>query len=377
MTQQWIAAAMTSGAIIGDPDGFQPEYPLRRTLSNYDTATGTYYLDNAPTDWPATIKAGATVLAMFDDDDTQRGIQWAGYITRTEPDTATDTVGLSLCTIEGYLGRRYAGDLEYLVADGWTVSSIVQDLVARYVVDGAGGLPGIPLTVQVVGTSPTITSDITWDNTDNASVFSRIQTLLGQYGGEFTIEWAWSPDGVSITPTLFVGPKIGTASTDGRPGVTFEVGAAISSISMPTDYGDGSGANHVTAYSAGQGSGTPFSTPVVATNFDGRPTFEFRFSPATTESDDDALDQHAQQAFAVLAPGAQPLSLTLADDALGNGQRLGTDWRMGDEIGYKADPEPAFPQGLDGIGRVIAIERTDPSTTTPIFAQPETYQGAS
>lgn len=376
MTQQWVSLAMTSGQIIGDPSGYQPDYPFRRTLSNYDTATGRYYLDSAPADWPTLVKAGGVVLAMYDDTDPAKGIQWAGYVTRTEPDTATDSVALSLSTLEGYLTRRYAGDLQYLAADGWTVAAIVNDLVTRYIVDGAGGLPGIPLATQVVGTSPKITSDITWQNTDNAKVLERIQALFGQYGGEFAIEWAWSTDRLSIKPTLYHGPTIGqTVGPTGQPGVTFELPGPVTSLSMPTDYGDGAGANVVTAYSSGQGETTPFSQPVIATSFDGRPAFELRFSPSGTVDSDAALDQYAQRAFAVVSPGAQPLSLVLADDALEAGQRLGTDWRLGDEVGARVDASPAFPDGLDSVGRVIAIEKTDQATTTPIFAQPETYGG--
>lgn len=375
MTQRWLAASLTSGAVILDAVAFEPQWPLRRSLSNYDTATGTYYLDHAPPDWQQAIAAGVSVLAMYDEDDEQRSIQWAGYITHDDPDSARDAVDLNLTTLEGYLDRRYVGDITYAVTNGWQRDTVIADLVAKYV-NTAGSIPGVPIqVVQCSSGGPALTVDLVLQNADNATVLTRINELIGQYGGEFAIEWTWAADGKTLVPVLFVGDHIGTASSTGVPSVTLEQPGPILSVRYPTDYSAGAGANICTAYSSGQGKVTPYSPTQQVADFAGRPAFEDRFQPKASEPDVATLTKYAQQRLAVLSPGAQPLTVTLALEALSAGRRFGLDWAIGDDLGWAVDPCKAFPQGLSGVGRVIAAEFTDDKTLTPIFADPSVYTG--
>jgi hypothetical protein len=378
MTYQWVAASLTTGNVLDDLSTFVPDYPLRSTLSNYDTATGTLYLDGASPDWARSIKAGASVLACYDDTDPQLAIQWAGYVTKTDPDSATDSVKLDLVTLEGYLTRRYVPDVTYTAA-AWGRNAIVADLVSKYVAAGAGGLPGVPLSVvQVGGGGPAPTVDLVWQNADNATVLARMSTLFAQLGGEYAITWAWSgaPGQGPLVPTLTVGDRIGVSSGTGVPAVTLDQPGPIVSVNMPIDYGDGAGANHVTAYSNGSGTYTPYSAPSIATVSDDRPVFEYRWSPASSETNTTVLGKYATQALGLLSPGARPLSVVLALEELTTGRRYGTDWNRGDDVGYHVDPCLAFPDGLDGTARVIVAD-LGATTLTPTFAQPEIYVEAA
>jgi hypothetical protein len=313
---------------------------------------------------------------MYDDSDPTKAIQWAGYVTVLDPDSSLDAVKLSLATIEAYLDRRYVTDITYSVANGWHRNQLIGDLVTRFAATTTP--PGVPFTERNVGgVGPILPKDLVCQNTDNASVLQRINEVISWLGGEWTITWSWSADQQTLMPKILVGDQIGRVSTTGIPTVTFEQPGPIVSVTQPVDYSAGAGANSVTAYSSGQGSVTPYADPVVAADFKGRPTFEYRYQPVASESDTTVLAQHAQQALNVLQNGAQPLSLVLAlegDNGLELGRRLGSDWDLGDSVGYNVEPCPAFPDGLTGVARVIAYEITL-TTITPIFAQPEVYTG--
>jgi hypothetical protein len=377
----WLAVRMTDGAVLDDLTTFEPDWPLRDTLSNYDTATGNYYLDGAPDNWPALIAAGATLVACYDEDDVTRAIQWAGYVNVATPHMSTESVELSLCTLGGYFTRRYVTDITYSGTLGR--NQVIADLVSRFIATG-GGLPGVPLSVVTVGgAGPLLGSDRIWQNADNQTVADRIGALISEFGGEWSIRWAWAPDRMHILPTLYVGDRIGQLAKSSRPNVTFTSPGAIIDIERPTDYSDGAGANHVTAYSSGQGDLVPYGTPIVANDFVGRPVFEYRYEPVPSETDTKILEQHATQAFGILSPGAQPLSLTLALEelapviegdgtVLASGQQYGLDWHLGDDVGYDVEACKAFPAGLTGVARPLAVEWTD-TTVTPTFAQPEVY----
>jgi len=141
--------------------------------------------------------------------------------------------------------------------------------------------------------------------------------------------------------------------------------------------------NKVVAFSSGATDTTNFSTPVVPSSPDGRPTWEFRFQPANAPLSPAGLNKSAQAASKVLFPGARPVAIVLSGQQSA-GRRFGVDWDLGDDIGYfVADSYPneqgvtqrvrAFPGGLKGVGRVLAVERTD-RTVTPLFAELEVYQ---
>lgn len=374
MALQWVAADLASGRLLGDLTGYEPDYPFRHTISSSDTATGTLYLADAPADWPTIVRAGSSVLACYDDQTDGNAIQWAGYVTFTDPQYGADALNVTLSTLEGYLSRRFVRDVTYAASDGWGHYAIIADLIANWIVAGLGSIPGVALQVNLPsGAGVILTEDLILQNSDNATVSDRINSLIGQHGGEFAITWAWAPDQSTLIPTLTVGDRIGAVAPAGlAPAVTFEVPGPAVNVQLPTDYSDGNGANVITAYSSAQGSVVPYAPDVYAAP-DGRPVFEYRYEPDPAENDPTKLAKYAAQAAVLLGPGARPLSLMLARDALGVGQQYGTDWGIGDDVGYAADTAPAYPEGLGGVARAIAVEFTDQATLTPIFAQPEVY----
>jgi hypothetical protein len=369
---QWVSADLASGRVIADLPALDVDWPLRDTISDVDTATMHLQLDGAPENWLRATEPGAAVLACYDDRDESLPIQWAGYVTMRHRDGAQDVVDLSVATLEAYLDRRYVPDRTY--SSGWR--AIVNSLVVNYV--QAGPLGGIALQVSYDGAGTAPDTAFIWQNTDNASVKNRIDQLIGQFGGEYTIRWAWSADSQSIVPTLYLADRLGSTAAAGLgPSVTFEMPGAISAVSMDEDYSAGSGANTVVAYSSGQGDYTPYAPPVTSTAAQDRPTFEFRYSPVPSETRTSRLQSFARQALSILGAGARTFSLSI-DRSNDEHVRYGVDWQLGDDIGYSIggtgpdgrDLVTAFPGGLTGVARPIAVEVGE-NDVTPIFAQPQ------
>lgn len=385
MTLQWVAADLATGRILADLPGISADYPLRRTIGLYDTASVHLYLDGAPENWERAVKEGASVLACYDDtvmpDGTQpNAIMWAGWVVSQVRNTATDTVDLSLATIEAYFDRRQVTDTAYVTVGQ---NAIIADLISKFVVT-VGGTIGIPLTVVTSGAGAV--QSATYLTTDWSTVYSKMTQLNGlQNGPEFTCDWAWSPDGQSILPTLHIADRIGTAANPGMdPATTWAMPGCVSDASQTRDYSSGKGANRVRAYTSGSGdAGTPISPYSVAASLDGRPTFDYIYQPAASITSQAALNSYAAQAVAFLAPGSVALTLT---GAIVESPRLGFDWNLGDDVGYQIggldengnDTVLAFPGGIQGVGRAIAYEiggqsGQQPTTITPILAQATLY----
>lgn len=157
-----------------------------------------------------------------------------------------------------------------------------------------------------------------------------------------------------------------------NPQVTFEMPGSIAAAELVEDYSGQYGATKIVAYSSGNGTVTPYATPVY-TGDPIRPTFEYRYSPSNTEPDTAVLRGYAKGAAAILGPGGQAFTLTLsADPKATASRRPGVDWNLGDDVACVIGPCDAFPAGYQRSGRVIAYERTE-STVTPIFADPAVY----
>jgi hypothetical protein len=370
---------------IADLPSVVPDWPLPTVLSNYSTATAKLYLDGAPPNWQRATMEGAALLAFYDDDDglPQHAIQWAGWVNGATPQASQDVVELSLVTLEGYFDRRYQGDVTFGSTWGWraVIDYMVTHNVATFT---EPGIDGLLLDYAGDGTlvAPDPANPLVWQNTDNATVLGRMQQLIGQFGGEFTVEWAWSADGQSLIPTLVMGDRIGQVATLASPAVTFQYPGLLDDASQARDYSDGRGANKIVAFSSGEGTVTPYADPVYAADFEGRPTFEYRYSPKTSESDLTVLASYARQAMKILGPGARPITVSLAttDPNAMQGRRFGSDWRMGDDVGLVIggigqdgkDTVPAFPGGISGVVRVIGVNRYE-ATISPTLAEPTIY----
>jgi hypothetical protein len=394
VTLQWAAFEMRTGRNIADLPTLDVEYPLRRMLSNYSTAAAHLNLDGAPPNWERAVQEGASWLACWDDVDPDESILWCGYVVNGLYDATRDIVDLNLTTAEFYADRRFTGDT---IHDHEGRDDIFTDTVTSRIDDGSD--PGIPITVVTApgSTNPVVLGDgdageLIWQNTDNASVLTRWGQMIGQVGGEYTIDWHWVTfgDGArGIAATLYVADKLGTPRTPGfDPAVTFDYPGSLIAFKQVRDYSAGKGANKIVAYSSGEGGVTPYAPPVYAADLQssGRATFEQRYQPAPSVSVD-TLAQYAAKALKILAPGGRSVTMTASSVAAAvTGRQFGRDWHLGDDLGYSVAAEYlaedgltvrqvlAFPRGLDGVGRAIAAEISD-TTISPILADAEIYQG--
>jgi hypothetical protein len=264
-------------------------------------------------------------------------------------------VSLSLATLEAYFDRRYVGDSPYTNVGQ---NAIVADLVAKYIVTGSNG--GIPLRVENVdGNAGTLRTRTEYTDISDKTIYSVLTELYGVEGGpEWTIGWEWQHNPERITPVLYVGSRIGAAAPAGlAPNAVFQAPGAVSELELQEDYSASNAGNDFMATSTASADDRPQSDHVVVPDPD-RPTFERRWTPSTSITDVGTLNQHAQAMAALQAGGTNTLSLTAV---VQDGVRLGTDWGIGDDIGYVIggidssgqDMVPGFPGGSTGVARAI------------------------
>jgi hypothetical protein len=317
----------------------------------------------------------------------------------------TDSLPLSLATIESYLDRRLVGDVTY-TATGQ--NDLVADLFARFVTTGPHG--GLPFRVAYSTPGVGALRDRAYLRSDRKTVYSALTELSAVLGGpEWTVEWEWQHGPERITPVLYVGDRVGHGASLGlAPAATFQAPGCIISAALVEDYSSGKGANSVIAYSSASAGVVPTSPAQVATD-DGRPTFEVDIQPSTSITDIATLTAHAQSALATLAPGGSALAMSAN---VSTAPVLGADWMLGDDVGYiigglEVDPStrlvdlyadtfadvfvdqffpigtttellnpngrdsvPAFPGGIAGTMRAIGWELTidGVQVVTPILA---------
>jgi hypothetical protein len=171
---------------------------------------------------------------------------------------------------------------------------------------------------------------------------------------EWTIGWEHQSAPERYTPVFYVGSRIGAAVMPGMaPTATFDLPGCITDVLSTTDYSAGKGANDVMAVSTATSGTRPQSSHHLAPD-DGRPTYEARVTPSTSIIDIPTLDAHAAKVLAVMQGGATSLALSaavLATAVKPAAPPLGTDWNLGDDVGYaiggtEADPRATFAPGF-------------------------------
>lgn len=371
---RWLATELQTGRVVLDLPRLNVDDPyLQQTLNTYDTATAHLPILPNMKDWERAVLEGGTVLACYDSQDPQRTPLWGGYIVEATDIAATNTVDLSLATLDAYFDRRDVGDLT--LSAGQHRDDIIAQVLTDYVKTTRTD-PGID-NLQLAytpGGGPALTDDRTWENSDNASALERIQELRAEFGGEFTVTWSWAADGQHLVPTVRFGDRIGATVKTPKPAVTFRYpGRLVIDARRGRSYAEGKGANRITLYSSGQGSVTPYADPVRIAARTGRPTFDFRWAPRDSETDTAVLYRLAQNAGSVLGPGARPVALTLSTSAMQStpGYRYGEDWGIGDTVGYDIRAR-VFPDGITGTGRIIGVQISR-DTVRPVFADTDTY----
>jgi len=371
-TLAWLSTELTTGLVIADLPDLGGEsggaLTLKQTMGRYEQVNVSLPLPTAPENWRRATLHGAACMVLLQDDIPV----WGGFVNRRPRDEG-DVVTMPLMTAEGYLDRRYVGDMTFVNVDQ---NLIVKAVVEAYVATGSNG--GIPIRVQIVG-GPGKLRTRTYMDKDDKTVYSALQELSGVIDGP---EWMIGLEHLTgperYTFVLYVGNRLGNAVAPGLgPSATFEMPGGVKSFLALEDFGAGSGANDVMAYSSGQGDDRPQSPRQVFAD-PNRPTFEYRYSPSSSIQEIDTLTDHAAGRLQLMANGANILSLTaILDDS----PKLGVDWGIGDDIGYQLggidssgkDTVPAFPGGLGGVTRALGyeLELSATPTITPIIEKPE------
>ncbi len=345
----WYGCDLVSGRIIAElPD---VTGTVSRILGAYTSSGLTLPIPLAgpgalgDTAFRATVPGQTMIVAVVNQVPT-----WAGIVlTRTGGSGAT--LQLGCVSLEGYLNRRYVTDHEWNTRD--EVSVIAQGLAYDAIPQGIGLMIDAPATG--------VFRDRTYKGTDDATVYQRLRELMGVIDGpEWTIDVDWEDDEARnvVRKTLRVRKRIGVAAA--TPSAVFETTASAvfgtQSASDATyryteDYTDGKGANHVIAYASGEGETRPQSVPQTRIE-PGWPRYERRFSPSSSITVIDTLNDHAASDLARLVYGSRTFEIEARWDVT---PRLNLDWRLGDDVAWQLVGH-RHPAGITGQGRVIGWE---------------------
>ncbi|NNC10701.1 hypothetical protein HII28_02210 [Planctomonas sp. JC2975] len=365
MQLQWVATEMLTGDVICDLNGLDCS-EVAQTIGRYETATMSLPIPSAPPEWQRATTEGGTGLWLL----TDNVPQWGGYIA-TATDSESDTIALSTPTWENYLDQRLTGTRTYTNVGQ---NDIVADLITNCVAAGPDG--GLPIRVQYTTPGVGQLRTITYNDQDDKTVYSALQDAMNWEGGpEWYIGGEWNGTG-RITLVLYVGDRVGTAVEPGlEANAQFDMPGNVSKFSRVRSFGQGKGANAILAYASGQGT-TRLQSPVQSAPDPLRPTFEYRWTPSSSITDVNTLTAYATAALANMKGGTRSLSLEAdADDT--RTPKIGTDWNLGDDIGYDIggkdtkgrETVPAFPGGIKGTARAIGYKLTlgPTRTVTPVL----------
>ena len=406
MALSWVSTDMRTGRIIADlPDlgvdrvsvvlgTYTTTLASLPIVTQWDTSQGWPVLRGAgaPENWERATLEGATVMVLLDDSVSGDPLpEWGGYVTVHDRGSG-NTVEMALATLEAALDRFYV--TEDVAYEGIGQNAIVADLIDRFV----------DLPIRVAYTEPGTLRDRTYERAADKTIFSVLTELAGVDGGpEWTIGWEWQHDPERITPVLYVGSRVGASPREGLgPNAWFEMPGSVTEVSLRRDYSAGKGATDVMAVSTASADARPESPRQIVADSD-RPAFQHRFTPSTSITNVSTLTAHAAKTLAGMKDGARALSLTAAISAA---PRLGADWSIGDDVGYriggliddprtevrddlwselwtetfgvtgrvKVNPDgkpsvPAFPRGLEGVARAVGWEMSlaGVQTITPIL----------
>lgn len=359
MTLSWVSVNANDGSIIADLPGLIPGGALKRTIGRAETQTATLPLGKtqvpkgaafrgAPKNWRQATRKKAVFLTALDEDEVP---VWGGMVTERQTTHKTG-VELSLETAEGYFQDRFVGDEAFYT---WPQNDIVEYLVLKY-----AAADGIPIrVVKLPGPNPV--RGRTYLDRDDKTLGSILDELSGIIGGpEWTVGWEWVGAGLGMV--LYVGARIGAPAPEGlHPAARFYLPGSVQDVTLVESYRRGEGANDVMATSSGSGDARPQSSHH-SNPGDLRPKVEFRWSPSTSITNTDTLEDHCARALAGMKDGTVALAITATRK---KAQKLGTVWDMGDDVGFDLTG-PAWPDGLTGTARVLGLEIT-PTTVTPIL----------
>lgn len=367
---QWVACSAKTGVVITDlPDIVVGD--IESVMMGYATTQATLpvayraglsdaqKVAHSETLLEAT-EPGAVYLVLLEDSVPT----WGALVARRQSNQG-DSWTLALGTVETYFRRRFVGDLEYTNEDQ---CAIVEALATLYAADE------IPLTVAAAASSRL--RDRNYLDKLDKSLLSILSELAGvENGPEWAITWqTCDVDGqTAYCPVLVVADRLGSEPAPGLdPAITWDMPGSFATFEFSEDYSDGSGANDVMAVSSAAAEIRPQSEHVVTV--DTRPKFEMRFTPSTSITQTETLNEHAERKSAQVANGTRTLQMTLKPGAAGI--RPGIDYQLGDTIGFVIGGPgvflPTFPHGMSGRGRVTSWKRAfNPPSVTPTLTELE------
>jgi hypothetical protein len=335
----WAACDAATGVVILDIANVSMG-EFSDTIMGYASTTATLPTRELPPGWSRIVRPRATTWVQLVND-----VPVAGGMVVKKDTSSPDAVDVVLTTIPDYFRGRYVGDEAFTGVDQCEIAAT---LVESYAADS--------LALDVVFEPSARTRDRTYVNAEDKSLYSALTELAGvDNGPEWAVYWSATTVGSqqAYVPVFYAADRLGTHPTNGlKPAVTFERGTSITAFAHTEDYTVGKGANSITAVSTAFEDVRPESDPAIATT--DRVTFEYRFTPSTSISIKETLDEHAAGALARMADGTESLTLTLVDV---EGATAGIDYGLGDTVGIAIDGS-AFEQPLIGTARVVGWQRT-------------------
>lgn len=352
----WYGCDLRSGEIVEELRAVSTSQALSRKLGASTTSSLSLALDGAPPSWRAATMQGRTMLVAVDRL-TGQPIT-AGIVTTRAGGTAS-TVTLGIASPEAYFDRRYTG----------TYAGVGQDQAAIVAATGAVVLvDGPPFVFDAPATG--VTQDYSVDDGDDRTVLSVWQELMAASGGpEWTVDVQWnaSRNGFILPVRVRAAGGIGTVTT--APEAVFDLPGCISEYVFTESYEDGKGADQVTAYGDGEGSGRLRSDVHTADDLiaAGYVLWEYRYTPASATTDPVALNAGAAGSLAAMATGANTWDVTAVAS---HAPRVGRDFTLGDSVGVQIIRSPRHPDGASTVARCWSWQ-LDPAADTvqPILVE--------
>lgn len=381
MALSWVSVDARTGAVLAELPDLVPQGPCAVTVGRYESLGFTlpypascisYAQTGSPAtaltdlaDWKTATRPGGTILVALDETDNPI---WGGLvITRTMDQTEGAT--LATVTMEAYFDRRITGTYQTIGEDQ---NQVVADLIDQFILDGAldsqgRSQPGI--SIRVVNSVSAQSTSQTFNDYDDKTVYSNLGAMSAVRGGpQWTVGWEWQNSPRRITPVITVADRLGApARTDlASPNAVFTMPGCVTSFQFVEDWSSGKGANRVTATGQGQGLTRPEDTEIVV-DYNGRPTFEYRYSPPQTALSTLTVQQHAVAALAALQGGTNTITLTAA---IKLAPVLGVDWFIGDDVGYDIVASGCVDGSLqNGVGHCVGWSRDDETISPVLFVQ--------
>lgn len=366
----WLGCDLVTGRIVEELPDLSTSGSLDCLLGSYSSVGLTLPIPvggfGAPArNWQGATERGRTMaVAVLNGQPV-----WAGIILNREGGTGA-TVDLACVSLEGYLLRRYVGNHTWANQDEASV-------IAAGLIGDANNVEGIGLTVDAPATGTL--RDRTYRDQDDKTVYDAMRELMGvENGPEWTIVLSWSDaTQTAVRKTIRVRKRIGVASaapnavfaTGSASAVLSSIGASETTYRYTEDYSSGRGANHVVATSSGEGEDRPQSSPArdEALFAAGWPRYEYRYEPSSSITNIATLNAHARATLALMSRGAQLITLTARADTY---PMLGTDWSIGDDIGYDVTGHRHL-RGKRGVGRAIGWQLSpEAGVVSPILLAP-------